>query len=206
MEAKYGNLVDFVAKELGYDPSELREENKNGETIFSAEQIDAIALAIASHKDGYAFVNGDMTGVGKGRFAAAMMIYAAQQGKRPVFVTEKVDLFSDIMRDLTDIMRNEPDAAFEPWITTAVSGENAVDLHSAVEHRYRKRLSSQAAARHAGNKRKLKAAFPDDATSWMEIESDLNEGEQLGRDSKGYYVTADRIHTQSAHQRKLPGR
>ena len=198
VEAKYGNLVEFVATELGYTPSELREENKNGETIFSAEQIDAIALAIASHKDGYAFVNGDMTGVGKGRFAAAMMIYAIMQGKRPVFVTEKVDLFSDIMRDLTDIMKNEPDDAFEPWITTAVSGDGAVDLHSAVPHRYRKRLDKQTARRHAGGMKELNKLFPDDATSWMETESKVSEGENLGRDTNGYYVTADRIHTQSA--------
>lgn len=202
VEAKYGNLVEFVAKELGYTPSELREENKNGETIFSAEQIDAIALAIASHKDGYAFVNGDMTGVGKGRFAAAMMIYAIMQGKRPVFVTEKVDLFSDIMRDLTDIMKNEPDDAFEPWITTAVSGDGAVDLHSAVPHRYRKRLDKQTARRHAGGMKELNKLFPDDATNWMETESKVSEGENLGRDTNGYYVTADRIHTQSAGNAK----
>ncbi len=202
VEAKYGNLVEFVATELGYTPSDLREENKNGETIFSAEQIDAIALAIASHKEGYAFVNGDMTGVGKGRFAAAMMIYAIMQGKRPVFVTEKVDLFSDIMRDLTDIMKNEPDDAFEPWITTAVSGDGAVDLHSAVPHRYRKRLDKQTARRHAGGMKELDRLFPDDTTSWMETESKVSEGESLGRDTNGYYVTADRIHTQSAGNAK----
>src|SRR5215218_3397116 len=48
-------------------------------------------------------VIGDQTGIGKGRIAAAMIRYGVVQGVRPVFLTEKANLFSDIYRDLTAI-------------------------------------------------------------------------------------------------------
>ena len=40
---------------------------------------------------------------GKGRVAAAMIRYAVNQGVKPVFLTEKANLFSDIYRDLSAI-------------------------------------------------------------------------------------------------------
>src|SRR5437867_13194821 len=46
---------------------------------------------------------GDQTGIGKGRVAAAMIRYGVIQGVKPMFLTEKANLFSDIYRDLSAI-------------------------------------------------------------------------------------------------------
>ena len=89
-------LVDFVAERLGYSADEVRR-------YFSAEQIDALALGIQNLDDEAGFVIGDQTGVGKGRFVAAMIRYALKQKLIPVFVTEKPNLYRDMARDLTDI-------------------------------------------------------------------------------------------------------
>ena len=43
------------------------------------------------------------TGVGKGRIAAAMIVWAKKNGKIPVFVTEKHGLYGDMYRDLVNI-------------------------------------------------------------------------------------------------------
>ncbi len=89
-------LVEFVADRLDYTPDEVR-------AYFSAEQIDALALAIDNVDRDAGFVIGDQTGVGKGRFVAAMIRYAQIKGLVPIFVTEKPNLYADMARDLTDI-------------------------------------------------------------------------------------------------------
>ena len=43
------------------------------------------------------------TGIGKGRVVAAMIRYALRNGKTPIFVTEKPNLYADMYRDLNDI-------------------------------------------------------------------------------------------------------
>ena len=60
---------------------------------FGAEQIDALAMAISSHKDGQSFINADQTGIGKGA-AAGMIAYAKKQGLVPVFVTKSPSLYA----------------------------------------------------------------------------------------------------------------
>ena len=102
VEARHGAIDEYVAKELGYTLDELiGTDEKDG--YFSAEQIDALALAIDNVARGKGFIIGDQTGVGKGRFVAAMLRYAARQGKIPVFVTQKPGLYADMVRDLRDI-------------------------------------------------------------------------------------------------------
>lgn len=117
----YGDIDEFVAKELGYEMDEF-------ENVFSAEQVDALAMAIARHKDGGAFIIGDQTGVGKGRAAAAMMVYANRNGMVPVFITEKPTLYADMIRDLIDIGRSTEDAPFNLLMTNALSGKDAIPL------------------------------------------------------------------------------
>ena len=117
----YGDIDEFVASELGYSMDELAD-------AFSAEQVDALALAIARHKDGGAFIIGDQTGVGKGRAAAAMMVYANRQGLIPVFVTEKPTLYADMVRDLIDIGISTEDAPFNVLMTNSLSGKDVVPL------------------------------------------------------------------------------
>ena len=96
VQEKHGELTKFVARELGFNEKDMAGK-------FSAEQVDALALAMASHKDGSGFVIGDQTGIGKGRFVAAMMHYAERKGLIPVFVTVDPKLYADILRDTKDI-------------------------------------------------------------------------------------------------------
>lgn len=71
---------------------------------LSAEQIDAVATAIYNiEARGQGMIIGDQTGIGKGRIAASIIRYAVCQGLKPVFLTEKANLFSDIYRDLSAI-------------------------------------------------------------------------------------------------------
>jgi hypothetical protein len=96
LEAQFGDIDEYVAEALQMDPETLREK-------FSAEQIDALALAISNAEAGKGFIIGDQTGVGKGRVVAGMIKYALLNGKTPIFMTEKPNLYSDMIRDLDDI-------------------------------------------------------------------------------------------------------
>lgn len=93
-----GDIDNFVRDRLGYPTKE---------TMFnalSAEQVDAVALAIYNIEGlEQSLIVGDMTGIGKGRIAAALIRYGVLQGKRPVFLTIQPNLFSDIYRDLKAI-------------------------------------------------------------------------------------------------------
>jgi len=93
-----GNIDEFVRQRLGY--SSKIELCKS----LSAEQTDAVAMAIyniEAREQG--MIIGDQTGIGKGRVAAAMIRYSVLQGHKPIFITEKPNLFSDIYRDLIAI-------------------------------------------------------------------------------------------------------
>lgn len=101
VEAAEGGLDNYVATSLEMDPETVKE-------LFSAEQIDALALAIRNAQEGKGFIIGDQTGIGKGRVVAGMIRYALINDKIPIFVTEKPNLYSDMIRDLDDIgMTNE---------------------------------------------------------------------------------------------------
>ncbi|MDR1685192.1 MAG: PLxRFG domain-containing protein [Desulfovibrio sp.] len=100
IEAITGSIDQYVADALDYSEQELHK-------YFSAEQIDALALAIHNMTAGKGFIIGDMTGIGKGRVNAAILRWAKLQGHIPVFVTQKDQLYSDMGRDLADIgMKN----------------------------------------------------------------------------------------------------
>jgi hypothetical protein len=96
IEDEMGNIDEYVAEAIGMDIDTMRNN-------FSAEQIDALALAIRNAEAGKGFIIGDQTGIGKGRVVAAMIKYALVNGKVPIFVTEKPNLYSDMIRDLDDI-------------------------------------------------------------------------------------------------------
>ncbi len=90
-------LFDYVAKKLDYTNDELVK-------ALSCEQIDAVSLAIYNiEKRSQGIIVGDQTGIGKGRTAAAMILYGVKQGLQPVFLSEKPNLFTDLYRDLSDI-------------------------------------------------------------------------------------------------------
>lgn len=97
IQTRYGDIDDFVCAELEFNTRELS-------GLFSPEQVDALALAIAAKKDGRGFMLADQMGVGKGRTLAAMARHAILHGETPIFVTVKPNLFSDFLeRDLEDI-------------------------------------------------------------------------------------------------------
>jgi tRNA G10 N-methylase Trm11 len=91
-----GSIDAYVADRLGYEKDEIT-------NYFGAEQIDALALALRNMERGAGFVIGDQTGIGKGRVVAGVLKYALLKNKTPIFVTEKPNLYKDIMRDLQDI-------------------------------------------------------------------------------------------------------
>jgi len=94
---QFGDIDTYTQLKLGYSSVE---ELHNA---LAAEQIDGVALAIYQIEHGGALIIGDQTGVGKGRQAAAIIRYAVLNGKKPIFVTEKPQLFSDLYRDLVAI-------------------------------------------------------------------------------------------------------
>jgi predicted RNA methylase len=97
-EAVGGDIDEYVRIKLNYRSKvELCK-------ALSAEQIDAVALSIYNIEErGVGMIIGDQTGIGKGRIAAAIIRYAVESGVKPVFITEKANLFSDIYRDLAAI-------------------------------------------------------------------------------------------------------
>lgn len=93
-----GNLEDYVQSKLAYKTHDDLCKS------LSAEQADAVAMAIYNiEQRNQALIVGDQTGIGKGRIAAAMIRYGRTQGMRPIFITEKPNLFSDLYRDLKAI-------------------------------------------------------------------------------------------------------
>ena len=92
-----GNINAFVADRLMMDEVELCK-------ALAAEQIDSVAATIynfEAYRQG--IIVADQTGIGKGRQAAAIIRYAVCEGLKPIFITEKPNLFSDIYRDLAAI-------------------------------------------------------------------------------------------------------
>ncbi|MBD3637209.1 MAG: strawberry notch C-terminal domain-containing protein [Crocinitomicaceae bacterium] len=93
-----GDIDNFVRHRLGY-----RTKMQLCKAL-SAEQTDAVAMAIYNIEAlQQSVIIGDQTGIGKGRVAASIIRYAVEQGKTPIFLTEKANLFSDIYRDLSAI-------------------------------------------------------------------------------------------------------
>lgn len=118
LREQHGDIDAFVAKELGYkDAAELAGH-------FAGEQVDAIALAIDNMSRGAGFITGDQTGIGKGRVNAAIIRWAKRNGKTPVFVTMKPELYADMIRDLNDI----GETGFNPLPTNTLRGKKAIAL------------------------------------------------------------------------------
>lgn len=117
VELKVGKpLNEYVAEKLHYTELEICK-------ALSAEQVDAVALAIYNievKKQG--MIIGDQTGIGKGRSAAAMIRYAHYNSLKPIFISEKPNLFSDIYRDLVDI----GSASLKPFIVNGKEAKTAI--------------------------------------------------------------------------------
>ncbi len=107
-----GDIDNFVRHRLGfYSKKELC-------NALSAEQTDAVAMAIYNiEAKSQGCIIGDQTGIGKGRIAASIIRYAIEQGYKPIFLTEKPNLFSDLYRDLIAIGAGH----YKPFIVNAKS-------------------------------------------------------------------------------------
>lgn len=113
LESAVGDIDTYVMDKLGYSSKE--ELHK----AFMGLQVDAVAAAIFNIENkNKGIVIADQTGVGKGRQAAAIIRYAIRQGKVPVFLTEKKNLYTDMYDDLADIGSNN----VRPLITDASEG------------------------------------------------------------------------------------
>jgi len=97
LEHRVGDLDHYVARQLQIQSTEQLYER------FGAEQIDALALAFSNLEQNQGFIIGDQTGVGKGRFVAAVIEHTRQRGLVPVFITQTPELYGDMFRDLDDI-------------------------------------------------------------------------------------------------------
>ena len=97
IEEKHGNVDEWLTQELGYaDTADLYR-------ALAAEQVEGVAMAIDKMNSDRGFIIADQTGIGKGRQAASIIRYAVRNGHKPIFVTQKAGLFSDMYRDLKDI-------------------------------------------------------------------------------------------------------
>lgn len=96
LQDRVGAVDSYVADRLGFDEKDIA-------TYFSAEQVDALALAIDNMERGAGFIIGDQTGIGKGRVVAGVIRYALRSGRMPIFVTEKPNLYADMYRDMNDV-------------------------------------------------------------------------------------------------------
>ena len=103
LEAQVGNIDEFVTKELGYPSVEVMAKGTKPGQGLLGYQIDGVALAIQANKLGKGFIIGDDTGVGKGRAAAAMIVWAIKNKKIPIFVTVNDSMYSPMYEDLRNI-------------------------------------------------------------------------------------------------------
>lgn len=96
LEETVAQVDQFVSEAMLWSLQEL-------ESNLSPEQIDATALSISRLSSGHGMIEGDQTGIGKGRVLAAAVRHALLANRPVVFFTEKVGLFTDFWRDLVDI-------------------------------------------------------------------------------------------------------
>ena len=124
LQEKVGNLDQYVMEQLGYDSlDELYDK-------LAGEQVDGVAMAINAMSNGDGFILGDQTGIGKGRQCAAVMRWAIRNGKIPIFVTERSNLFTDMYRDGMDVGID-----FNPVIFAGSAEGNILDKDGQVVRR-----------------------------------------------------------------------
>jgi len=103
IQKAHPDMDAWVAEEIGVDPAHM----ENFHEAFFAEQVDAIAQLFYNWdkdtREGH--ICGFQTGTGKTWVAAASIYRAIRKGKKPVFITQKPELFSDLYK--TFYMLNE---------------------------------------------------------------------------------------------------
>ncbi len=175
VEEEYGPIDDFVQSELGYAAKE---------ELFRAlgdVQIDGVALALYQLKKGQAMIIGDQTGVGKGRQMAALIRWAVRQGKKPVFMTVKSDLFSDIYRDLKDVGSGD----LVPFIFNADSDADMTDEDENGELKTVYKRQSDKALKKAAEEGKLPEGYDFVVLTYSQINKGDEISAEAGKPKKG---------------------
>lgn len=136
LRAAVGDLATFVAKELQLTEDEVKDGR------FMGAQVESIAAAIWNIKENSrGTIIADDTGVGKGRQAAALIRWGIVNGKTPVFITLKPNLFSDMYSD--DLENVSPGSA-KPQVVNAGEAIMAKDedgkTYAAINNGSKKRL------------------------------------------------------------------
>ena len=158
----HGDIDSYIANLLNYKKEEIGK-------YFSAEQVDAIALALDNIISGKGFIIGDQTGVGKGRVNAAMIRYAILNKMTPIFVTEKPNLYGDMLRDLADI--GMPDV--KPFATN--SGEN-IPIDNEANAWYEESLKAKESGEKIPEKRGKFISMPSGKKQEQNMNSMIDSG------------------------------
>lgn len=95
-EYKKGSVEEFVADNMSWNLEEINEK-------LTPEQIDSVAMGMVAIDRSSAMLVADVTGFGKGRTMATLLVYGIKVKGIALFLSEKVNLFSDIWRDIVDI-------------------------------------------------------------------------------------------------------
>lgn len=109
VEELHGPIDDYVARELDWGDNTLEQR-------LGPEQVDGVGLGLNRMERGRGFINEDETGVGKGRQLATFATWASKKGRNVIFLTDRANLFSDLVRDLRDIGEF---GRFRPLITNS---------------------------------------------------------------------------------------
>ena len=161
-----GDVDAYVCHKLKMSANEL-------EASLAAEQVDGVALAIYNIEERHqGLIIGDQTGLGKGRQAASIIRYAIVNGYYPVFLTAKVNLFSDLYRDMKALGASQ----YRPLLLN--SGSKMVDYGHRVKFTDSDDdialLSDYKAVYHCDNEflKKVKENADSEMLSDMEMNSD----------------------------------
>ncbi|WP_322730345.1 strawberry notch C-terminal domain-containing protein [Nostoc sp. ChiQUE01b] len=137
LERQVAELDAYVADRLAYGTTEELHQH------FSAEQVDAIALAVSNLEKGGGFILGDQTGIGKGRVVAGMIRYANVTGRTPIFVTKDPALYADMIRDLEDIgMPRFNPLVTNPDLTLPLPDGRTLSTNTKQHHQVLKRIQA----------------------------------------------------------------
>ena len=172
IEEEYGNIDEFVTNELGYDSVDTMHK------ALAAEQVDSVAMAIYNMKKGEALIIGDQTGVGKGRQMAALIRWAVRQGKKPIFMTQKSNLFNDIYRDLKDISSE----TLKPFIFNSDSDAKIVEIYENENGDEKQKIIYRTASEEEINEALKSGKIPDDCDFVLCTYSQISTGDETSKE------------------------
>lgn len=127
IEMTHDQTIDeFVMEQFGFTSADELASR------FSPEQIDALALCFEQKRNNSGFLNGDLMGVGKGRFLAGCAYEAINNNEAFIFMTEKPALFQDFFaRDIAHVMGEPIEKLLEDRLNLAVFNKDKAAIKNA---------------------------------------------------------------------------